>query len=548
MTDTEAAETEPAIALPPIPTLDLLPARNEYTIEAVRIPMRDGVELLADHYIPQTDTPRGTLLVRSPYGRGEPYVSLWARPFAARGYHVIFQSVRGTYGSDGEFEPMVNEAADGVDTITWLRQNDWYDRRLALLGSSYSGYAIYGMTQEPVEDIKAIVISMSPQHFGGAFLQTGPFTLDMSLGWSDAIGSQVAGLADDRMLAHILAAPKRLAPVFSGLPEADAARAALGNTAPWFTDWLSHYDLDDPYWKPFDYSDGVKTTAPILLYGGWQDIFLRSTNQQWEQLQEANADNRLTLGEWFHTAPSNNAAQLIVSAALNWFDHHLAGDPLENGARVRVQIAGTEDWLDLEQWPPAASDAKLSLTESGALVAASDGGTGTATISYDPLDPTPSVGGSSLIGGGRLDNSELEARQDVATFTSRALQQPQLVAGIPSISLRLAVDNPHADVFVRLCDVDENGVSRNVTDGITRLDASVPAGESQQVRIDFAPITYRFEPGHALRLQISGGAHPTYARNLGVAEPQALSSDTKPSTRYVDLASTELTLPILTEA
>jgi uncharacterized protein len=96
-------------------------SRTGYTVSSVRIPMRDGIHLVADHYAP-VSSPVGTLLVRGPYGRGFPFSLVFARLYAARGYHVVLQSVRGTFGSQGAFEPMVNEAADGADTVEWLRQ------------------------------------------------------------------------------------------------------------------------------------------------------------------------------------------------------------------------------------------------------------------------------------------------------------------------------------------------------------------------------------------------------------------------------------------
>ena len=90
------------------------------------MPMRDGVELIADHYEPQTSNPAGTLLVRGPYGRGWPFSALFAAVYASRGYHVVVQSVRGTFGSGGEFNPMVHEIADGADTAAWLRDQPWF--------------------------------------------------------------------------------------------------------------------------------------------------------------------------------------------------------------------------------------------------------------------------------------------------------------------------------------------------------------------------------------------------------------------------------------
>ena len=97
--------------------------------------MRDGVELVADHYEPVGDVV-GTLLARGPYGRAFPFSLIFAYLHAARGYRVILQSVRGTFGSGGAFEPMVNEVADGADTVAWLRRQPWFTGHFATIGIS----------------------------------------------------------------------------------------------------------------------------------------------------------------------------------------------------------------------------------------------------------------------------------------------------------------------------------------------------------------------------------------------------------------------------
>ena len=97
--------------------------------------MRDGVELLADHYAPDA-APLGTILVRGPYGRAVPFSTIYAQIYAARGYHVVFQSVRGTFGSGGDFVPMANEAADAADTVEWLREQPWVTGTFGTIGLS----------------------------------------------------------------------------------------------------------------------------------------------------------------------------------------------------------------------------------------------------------------------------------------------------------------------------------------------------------------------------------------------------------------------------
>jgi len=100
--------------------------------------MRDGVSLITDHYIPVVDRSAPTILVRCPYGRGFPYALVTSQLYAERGYHVVLQSTRGTFGSGGTFVPGANEARDAQDAVAWLRTQDWFDGRLATAGAATS--------------------------------------------------------------------------------------------------------------------------------------------------------------------------------------------------------------------------------------------------------------------------------------------------------------------------------------------------------------------------------------------------------------------------
>ena len=111
---------------------------------------------------------------------------------------------------------------------------------------------------------------------------------------------------------------------------------------------------------------------------------------------------------------------------------------------------------------------------------------------------------------GVRDNQAVEQRSDVLLFTSEPLAGPVEILGEVAAELAVARDNPHADLFVRLCDVDARGRSRNVCDGIVRLTAKDPDG---LVRVPLIGAGHRFAPGHRIRLQVAGGAHPRFARN-----------------------------------
>jgi uncharacterized protein len=189
----------------------LPPRRNRVRVDrAVQVPMRDGVTLLADHYVPVTDERVPTILVRCPYGRGFPYNLLSARLYAERGYHVLFQSTRGTFGSGGTFTPAVSEADDAQDTVAWLRTQDWFDGRLATAGGSYLGFTQWALAMDPPPELKAMVVMIGVHDLSRAAYPQGPLDLYNAMSWADLIAHQetvspVAGLV------RTLRAERRLA-------------------------------------------------------------------------------------------------------------------------------------------------------------------------------------------------------------------------------------------------------------------------------------------------------------------------------------------------
>ena len=225
--------------------LHLPPRTTEHTVHrGVRVPMRDGVELVADHYEPQTSNPAGTLLVRGPYGRIWPFSLLFAGVYASRGYHVIVQSVRGTFGSGGEFSPMVHEIDDGADTAAWLRDQPWFTGSFGTIGQSYLGFTQWALLTDPPPEMKAAVITVGPHDLSGPRWGTGSFGLNDFLGWSDMVAHQ-EDPGKFRALIRQLRARRLVARATAGLPTGEAARALLGTGAPWrneVADLRDHHD------------------------------------------------------------------------------------------------------------------------------------------------------------------------------------------------------------------------------------------------------------------------------------------------------------------
>jgi uncharacterized protein len=496
-----------------------------------RIPMRDGAVLLAEHHVPATDHPLGTVLVRTPYGRRSAFDALGSRVLAVRGYHVLVQSVRGTFGSGGVFDPMVDEERDGHDTVAWLREQPWFDGRLATYGASYLGWAQWTLMTDPPPELRAAVVLVAPHDFAASVYSSGAFAFQGFLAWSDLILHQeTTGLL--ATIVRGVTAKRRLASAHNGLPPADAVDTLLGGRAPWFRPWLAHPDLTDPFWDDKRATAALtRSTVPTLLVGGWQDLFLEQTVAQYRALADRGVDVGLTVGPWTHLAIGTRGAATVARETLAWLDEHLAGATgRTRRAPVRVARTGDGRWFELAAWPPPTVPRRWRLEAGGRLADASDadadtaaqtGGSGAARVlaefRYDPADPTPAVGGRLLTpDAGVRDNRRLAARPDVVTFATPPLERELVIAGVARVELDHVADPPHADLFVRLCDVAPSGRAHNIADGMRRRE---PAAGSLTVELD--PCFHRVAPGHRLALLVAGGAHPRFLRNNGTGEPPA---------------------------
>jgi putative CocE/NonD family hydrolase len=505
--------------------------------------MRDGVELAADHYAPHTSasTTVGTLLLRGPYGRGFPLSLVFGALYAARGYHVVLQSVRGTFGSAGTFEPMAQEADDGADTVDWLRRQPWFTGRFATIGLSYLGFTQWALLSDPPPELAAAVITAGPHDFGASSWGTGAFTINDFLGWSLLVAQQEE---PGRIRSGIrqLTAWRKVALAAGVTPLGAAGRALLGQGAPWFESWLEHPDPSDPFWKPLRCGAALqRVEVPVLLIGGWQDIFVRQTLEQYRRLRDRGVDVALTVGPWTHTQLLTHGLGVTTRESLQWLENHLGEARIEpRSSPVRIFVTG-QGWRSLNEWPPVTSEHALYLQPGGRLTDTPPRDA-PATFRYDPADPTPTVGGRLLSpNAGYRDDTRLAGRDDVLTFTGDALTAELCVQGIPVVELRHSSDNPHVDVFVRLSEVDARGRSRNVSDGYLRLPGNKLDRHTVTVELD--AIAHRFAAGSRIRVMVAGGSHPRYARNLGTGEPVTTGRQMKPAVHTVHLGMSRLLLP-----
>ena len=519
--------------------LRLPPPTTRYTVHrGVRVPMRDGVELLADHYRP--DTPLGTILVRGPYGRAFPFSVIYARIYAARGYHVVFQSVRGTSGSGGEFSPMVHEAADGADTAAWLREQPWFTGSFATLGLSYLGFTQWALMEDPPPELAAAIVAVGPHDVHTSSWGTGAFALSDFLGWADMMAHQEQGLL--KRLSYQVNVTRRLAASSRELPLGTAGRALLGGRSSWYQRWLAHPDGSDPFWDPMRMTAALaRSSVPVLLISGWQDVFLDQTLTQYAHLRSRDVEVAMTIGPWTHDQMVTRAGTITAVETLSWLGRHLSGRPAQRSEPVRIDLGGR--WVDLPDWPPQTRAEVLHLAPGGRLEPGPPAGDATVSFRYDPADPTPTVGGRLLSRqAGYRDDSALACRPDVLSFTGEALTTDLCLCGTPEVELDYRCDTPYFDVFVRVSEVGDDGRSHNVSDGYRRFSGTT-AGP---LRISLDACAHRLRAGSRVRLLVGGGCHPRFDRNLGIGEPVITGLDMTSSTHTVRFgADSRLMLPVI---
>jgi putative CocE/NonD family hydrolase len=503
--------------------------RNSVRVaRSIAVPMRDGVTLVADHYVPQVTVPVPTILVRTPYGRGAPYSVLYAQIYAERGFHVVVQSCRGTFGSGGVFDPMRTEAEDGQDTVVWLRTQSWFDGRLVTLGLSYLGFAHWALALDPPPELIAAVVHMGPHDFSKAAFRNGVFDWYNFLGWSETVGRQHE-VGPVRNLLRMATADRRLREPLQRVPLAQGARTLLGDVAPWFDDWLQHPSLDDPFWAQMQHGEALqRLSVPTLLVGGWHDLFLEQTLEQYASLRQRGVPVRLLVGSWSHLDFMVRGGG-AVAESVAWLRGCTDGTE-SSGGSVLVNVEGSGSWRELTEWPPTESHNELwHLGGDHTLAATTTGDRHDVWFRYDPRNPTPTAGGAMMsLRAGPRDNRAVEKRADVAVFTSAPLAKSIDVIGDVTAEVFLTRNNPNADLFVRVCDVKPDGRSINVCDGIVRLTDQDPL--TGAVRVSLKATAHHFAAGQRIRVQIAGGAHPRFARNPGTGSLDGAQSELQGTT------------------
>jgi uncharacterized protein len=496
------------------------------------------------------------LLVRTPYNRQHGQDHVFAHPswYASFGFAVVAQDMRGRWGSDGDFEPFLDEARDGLETIAWAASLPFSNGRVGMTGMSYPGLAqLHAAAQNP-EPLKAFAPIMAPADpYGDWVFTNGAFALAFNIGWATFIGSETARRAGDGGASLALSnANAEFTASLNHLP----LRELPGRErfAAFYYEWLRHPKYDD-YWRSRDASGALPgVSAPAFTIAGWYDVFLEGSIRAYAAFRTGGAGEhaRLVLTPWWH-APHGRyvagqdfgpeaGAEWLDACLLRFFAQHLRGDDAAETAAVQAFVTGADRWESFDVWPPEvttttyylrAEQRANSLSGDGKLSLEPPKDERPDCFTYEPSMPTPSLGGRS--GGappmapvGPADQRPVEMSNAVLVYTSDALARDLFVAGELQFVLYAMTSAKDTDWTVKVCDVHPDEVAINLQETIVRASerpqGAPPPNEVAEFAIAVGNVCHVFRQSHRIRVEISSSSFPHWDRNLNTGNPLGTDS------------------------
>jgi len=536
-----------------IPTLQSEPVAREN----VKIPMRDGTRLAANLFLPDAKGRFPVILMRTPYGKGT-IQSPIGRTLSRLGYALVIQDCRGRGDSEGTWDPFRYDVQDGRDTLRWVIHQPWCNGRVGTAGASYVGWTQWALAPDAPPELKTMVpmVPFADAYHHAAY-QGGAFQLALCFGW----GLSVGGVHLD---------PAQLKKAFRYLP-LNRWHEQFHPPVLYLRDWIVHSTFDH-YWRVRSiYGRYQNISCPILVIGGWYDIFSQAVFDCVDQVRR-HAKNRLVrrniclvVGPWQHGTPKRKLGELDFGPEAvrdpyqlqqQWLDYWLQDKEtgVENWPPYLLFIMGENRWRGFSQWPPRNAVLRRFYLHSQGK-ANTLHGNGRLDLCppsqdephdqfvYDPHNPVPTLGGNNLVAlpSGPFDQTSIEQRPDVLVYTTQPFIHPLRVIGPVKLILYAASTAPDTDFTVKLLDVHPDGRAFNLCDGILR--ARYRNGDTQTQLIHPGQI-YRYEiqvgvtantflPGHRLRIEVSSSNFPRFDRNPNTGHPHGTDTELYQATQTI---------------
>ncbi|MBI0581051.1 CocE/NonD family hydrolase [Neobacillus cucumis] len=561
--------------------------------------MRDGVILYADIYRPNEEGTFPVLLTRLPYSKDLPHYShryLDTNRLVENGFVVIIQDVRGRFQSEGEFQSFRQEANDGYDTVEWAASLPFSTGKVGMFGMSYYGYTqLMAATKRPPH-LAAIFPAMTlNDQRNGASYRNGVYQPGFTETWT------LESIAPDLLMRKYGEPKKRedalrsladqlnkldelyqFAPVNQWLPLKEL------KVAEFFFEELEHPIEDEDYWKESSIIDKYEDLKiPAYHLGGWYDCFIGPTLTNYSEMTKTGKHQKLIVGPWGHgyfasvqgecsfgVHASGDWIDLggnITDLHIRWFNHWLKGIDmgLETEPPVKIFIMGINEWRDEWEWPLARTQyTNFYLHSSGKANTKNGDGVLSLMCSvdevfdsyfYDPKNPVPTKGGSTLFAGpltmGPFDQREIEEREDVLVYSTEPLTEAIEVTGQVKVKLWASTDAKDTDFTAKLVDTAPDGKALILTEGIVNAkyrNGFQPekelAGEVVEYEIDLWATSNVFLQGHRITLEISSSSSPHYLPNPNTGKSLVESKQTRTAKQTIfhnEQYPSHLILPII---
>ena len=529
----------------------------------IPVPMRDGINLSADIWLPPSSHGKGpwpALLLRTIYDNQEARYIGWVREFTTRGYAVIMQDCRGRGDSDGEWIPYVCELYDGYDTHEWIGKQDWCDGNLGTFGLSYPGFTQTLPATLRSKYLKAVAPIASQQDNYGHHRVNGVIHHNVAFAFLNMLGRSM----QYESLKHF-----DQDTFFFELP-IDTAMEKVSNTHPYYKGVMEHEQYDE-WWSSYSLRDKYHEMAiPSLFITGWFDSLSNENFKLFNgwtkkaKTEDARSKTKLIIGPWSHQiAPwgrvpmgengeyadrtfGKQALSDVIEMHMHWYDQRLKGidTGVDEEAPIKLFVMGKNTWRDEYEWPLERTEwTKFYLSSAGNAV--DDGGSLHPEIKtsdqtsdsfiYDPGNPVPSLGSQYQTYDfcGPHDRSHIQRRPDVLTFTTDVLTEDMEITGPISATIWASSDAKDTDFTATLTDLEPDGKAIALCEGIVRArfrngtenpEMMVP-GEIYKFEIDMWNTSNTFIKGHRIRIEISSSNFPRYNRNLNSGNPIASDID-----------------------
>ena len=313
----------------------MAPKHNVKVRLDVKIPMRDGIKLSADIYLPQAEGPFPTVLIRDPYNKSSDQRILKARALSSRGYACVIQDMRGRWNSEGDTLPaFYGEGRDGYDTQEWVGHQPWCNGKIGTAGASYLGMVQWQSAPLRNDHLTCMVPRVAPcDYVADAFAPGGAIQLI----WAMRVGGAVA-VRTGQNAAHL-----HWHDAFRTLPLVEFDELT-GLGLPHWKDWIRQ-PLDDEYWTALNVADRwADISAPAFTMGGWYDVHVQSAfiffnGQRQHGPTRASRQSKLIVGPWTHTLSDSprvgdidfgfHSMVGLDGLEARWFDYWLKG--VDNG-------------------------------------------------------------------------------------------------------------------------------------------------------------------------------------------------------------------------